>query len=218
MPMLPWLGFERRVATRFLREGRMQTLLIIVGVAAGVAVVTYISALISGLQSNTLDKTLGAQAHIGISPRDEAVIPARVAPAAGTQVLEQTQPRAQRARSLANWQALVPLLEALPEVAAVSPMVAGAGLALRGDAQKSIALLGVELDRYDRIVNLRSKVVAGVARLGPGEAVIGVELAKDLGLRVGDGLRLVTGGVTDSARVTALVDLGVRDERMGAVV
>ena len=69
-----------------------------------------------------------------------------------------------------------------------------------------------------RTVNLRSKVVAGVARLGPGEAVIGVELAKDLGLRVGDGLRLVTGGVTDSARVTALVDLGVRDERMGAVV
>jgi lipoprotein-releasing system permease protein len=42
------LGFERRVALRFLREGRMQSLLIIVGVAAGVAVVAYISALITG--------------------------------------------------------------------------------------------------------------------------------------------------------------------------
>ena len=60
--MAGWLGFERRVALRFLREGRMQSLLIIVGVAAGVAVVAYISALISGLQTNTLDKTLGAQA------------------------------------------------------------------------------------------------------------------------------------------------------------
>ena len=49
------LGFERRVATRFLREGRMQTILIIVGVAAGVAVVAYISALITGLQRNTLE-------------------------------------------------------------------------------------------------------------------------------------------------------------------
>lgn len=29
------LGFESLVAIRFLREGRMQTLLIIVGVAAG---------------------------------------------------------------------------------------------------------------------------------------------------------------------------------------
>ena len=34
--MIPGLGFEWRVALRFLREGRMQTLLIIVGVAAGV--------------------------------------------------------------------------------------------------------------------------------------------------------------------------------------
>ena len=65
--MLNWLGFERRVATRFLREGRMQTVLIIVGVAAGVAVVAYISALITGLQRNTLEKTLGAQAHVTVS-------------------------------------------------------------------------------------------------------------------------------------------------------
>ena len=62
--MFNGLGFERRVAIRFLREGRMQSLLIIVGVAAGVAVVAYISALITGLQRNTLDKTLGAQAHV----------------------------------------------------------------------------------------------------------------------------------------------------------
>ena len=216
--MLHWLGFERRVATRFLREGRMQTVLIIVGVAAGVAVVTYISALISGLQANTLDKTLGAQPHVSISPRDDVVIAAREAPAAGTLVLEQAQPRAQRPRTLANWQALVPLLEAEPGVAAVSPMVAGAGLALRGEAQKSIALLGVDLDRYDRIVNLRAKVVSGVARLGPGEAVIGVELAKDLGLRVGDRLAIVTGGVSDAARVTALVDLGVRELNRRTVI
>ena len=57
-------GFEWLVALRFLREGRMQTLLIIVGVAAGVAVVAYISALITGLQATTLNKTLGAQGHI----------------------------------------------------------------------------------------------------------------------------------------------------------
>ena len=216
--MKAWLGFERRVAVRFLREGRMQTLLIIVGVAAGVAVVTYISALITGLQANTLNKTLGAQAHLSISPLDDVVLSAGDPASPGTAVLDQTQPRAQRPRSLANWQALVPLLQALPEVSTVSPMVAGAGLALRGEAQKSIALLGVELDRYDRIVNLRSKVVAGAARLGPGEAVIGVELAQDLGLRVGDRFTIQTGGVTDSARVTALVDLGVRELNRRTVV
>ncbi len=215
--MLDGLGFERRVAVRFLREGRMQSVLIIVGVAAGVAVVAYISALISGLQSNTLQKTLGTQAHVTLSAPDDVVAPA-LAPLPGVDLLAQTQPRAQRARSIGNWQALLPVLEALPAVAAVSPMVSGAGLAVRGEATKSIALLGVDLDRYDRIVHLRSKVVAGQARLGPGEGVIGRELAEDLGVRVGDRLSLVTGSVTDSLRVTALVDLGVRDLNRRTVI
>lgn len=204
------LGFEWQVAVRFLREGRFQSLLIVVGVAAGVAVVTYISALISGLQGNTLAKTLGAQPHVSISAPEEMVTPARpVAP--GERAITDTQPRAQRLRSVANWQALLPLLEAIPEVAAVSPMVSGAGLALRGEATQAIALLGVELDRYDRIVGLRGKVAEGQARLGPGEAIVGVELAHDLGLRPGDRLTVQTGTVADALRVTALVDLGIKD-------
>lgn len=208
--MSAWLGFETRVALRFLREGRMQTLLIIVGVAAGVAVIAYISALISGLQSSTLTKTLGAQAHVTLKSPDDVVTPARPA-STGTTALTETQPRAQRLRSVNNWEALLPLLERDAAIAAVSPMVAGGGLALRGEATQSISLLGVELERYDRIVGLRGKVVSGVARLAPGEAIIGRELASDLGVRAGDRLTVQTGTVSDAVRVTALVDLGVKE-------
>ncbi|MEF8702483.1 MAG: FtsX-like permease family protein [Candidatus Accumulibacter sp. UW26] len=215
--MMNWLGFERRVAVRFLREGRMQTLLIIVGVAAGVAVVAYISALISGLQRNTLEKTLGAQAHMTVSARDDVVLPARP-PAAGTTAMVQTQPRVQRPQTIANWQSLLPVLEAMPAISAVSPMVSGAGLAQRGEASKSIALMGVDLDRYDRIVHLRNKVVQGEARLEPGEGIIGRELADDLGVRVGDRISLVTTTITDSLRITALVDLGVRELNRRTVI
>jgi lipoprotein-releasing system permease protein len=212
-----WPGFEWQVAWRFLREGRMQTLLIIVGVAAGVAVVAYISALIEGLQANTLAKTLGAQAHISLRAPEDLVAPAARLEAAAA-MLSDTQPRAQRLRSVANWQALLPVLQTTPGVVAVSPMVSGAGLALRGEAALAIALMGVELERYDRIVNLRSKVVAGRASLQPGEAIIGRELAADLGLRVGDRLTLRTGLVSDFARVTALVDLGVKDLNRRTVI
>ena len=212
-----WLGFEVLVAWRFLREGRMQTVLIIVGVAAGVAVIAYISALITGLQGNTLNKTLGAQAHITLRALEDVVTPARpVTP--GATALTETQPRAQRLRSVPNWQALLPLLEQRPEIASVSPMVSGAGLALRGEATQAIALIGVELDRYDRIVGLRSKVVSGTARLDPGEAIVGRELAADLGVRVGDRLAVNTGNVIDSFRVTALVDLGVKDLNRRTVI
>lgn len=212
------LGFETRIATRFLREGRMQTVLIVIGVAAGVAVVAYISALITGLQRNTIEKTLGAQAHLTITPLDEVVVPARTAATAGTAELVQTQPRTQRPRSIGNWQQLVPLLEAMPAVAAVSPMVSAAGLATRGEASRAILLAGVDLDRYDRIVGLRAKVVSGIARLEPGEGVIGRELADDLGVRVGDRIGIVTNGVSDSLRVTALVDLGVRELNRRTVI
>lgn len=208
--MVRALGFETRVALRFLLEGRMQSLLIVVGVAAGVAVVAYISALISGLQANTLEKTLGAQAHVTVRAADDAVRPARAA-AAGEQRLARTQPREQRPRSIADWPALMAELQARPEVAAVSPMVSAAGLGLRGEATQAIALVGVELERYDRIVQLKSKVVAGSARLGPGEAMVGRELAADLGLAVGDRFTIVTGNVSEITRVTALVDLGVRE-------
>jgi len=215
--MVAWLGFETRVAVRFLREGRLQTVLIIVGVAAGVAVIAYISALVTGLQKNTFDKTLGGQAHVTIQALDDVVTPAR-ALEPGVVVLSDSQAKAQRLRSVSNWQAMLVLLEARPGVAAVSPIVAGGGLAVRGEATQSVALTGVDLARYDKVVRLGEKVVAGVARLEPGEAIIGTELASDLGLRPGDRLSVLTGSVSETVRVTALVDLGVRELNRRTVI
>jgi lipoprotein-releasing system permease protein len=213
---MPW-GFEWQVALRFLREGRMQSLLIVAGVAAGVAVITYIAALIQGLQSNTVSKTLGTQAHISLRAPDDVVMP--IAWASEQSVtLSDTQPRAQRLRSVANWQQLLPVLEEVPGVQAVSPMVSGSGLALRGEASQSIALMGVELERYQRIVNLREKIVAGVWGLQPGDAMIGTELAKDLGVRAGDRFTIDTGTVTESVRVKAIIDMGVKDLNRRTVI
>lgn len=215
--MHTWLGFEVRVAVRFLREGRLQTVLIMVGVAAGVAVIAYISALVTGLQSNTFNKTLGGQAHVSLRAPDDRVTPAR-AGEPGTNTLTDTQAKAQRLRSVSNWQALLPVLDRMPAIAAVSPMVSGGGLALRGEATQSVALSGVDLERYDRVVRLREKVIDGEARLAPGEAIIGSELASDLGLRPGDRLTLLTGTVSETVRVTALVDLGVRELNRRTVI
>ncbi|QXW18746.1 FtsX-like permease family protein [Comamonas aquatica] len=213
---MPWM-FEWTVALRFLREGRMQSLLIVAGVAAGVAVVTYITALIHGLQANTVNKTLGTQAHITVRAPEDVVVPLLPAQGRGV-VVSDTQPRAQRLRSVANWQQLVPVLEAGAGVVAVSPMVSGAGLALRGEASQAIALMGVELERYQRIVNLREKIVTGRWGLAPGEAMIGVELASDLGVRPGDRFTIDTGSVTEPVRVTALLDMGVKDLNRRTVV
>ena len=211
------LAFEFSVALRFLREGRFQSLLIIVGVAAGVAVVAYISALVSGLQTNTLNKTLGAQAHIVISPPDERVAPAwPVAP--GERHASETQARAQRLCTIANWPAVDAAMSRRAGISAVSPMTSGAALARRGEATRAIALTGVDLARYDRIVNLREKLVAGSFRIGPGEAIVGKTLAEDLGVRVGDRITLSTDSRSDSVRINGLVDLGIKDLNRRVVI
>jgi len=208
------MPFEWIVALRFLREGRLQTALIIGGAGAGVAVVLFITALVSGLQANTIKRVLGTQAHIVIRPLEEVARPQREA-GAGEVVLPRVEARAQRLRSIDQWQALEPVLDATPGITAVSPMVSGPAFALRGDASKSIAIFGVDPARYDRIVAVGEKLVGGAFRLGPDDAVIGKELAKDLGLAVGDRFRVLTAEtaspVAQSFVVSGIVDLGVRD-------
>lgn len=214
------MPFEWVVALRFLREGRLQTALIVGGAAAGVAVVMFITALVNGLQANTIKRVLGTQAHIVIRPVEEVARPQREA-AGGETIAARVEARAQRLRSIDQWQALEPLLEATPGVVAVSPMVAGAAFALRGDASKAVALQGIEPARFDRIVAIGEKLVAGAFRLGPDDAVIGKELAKDLGIGVGDRFRLLTAEsgspVTQTFTVTGIVDLGMRDLNRRAV-
>jgi ABC-type amino acid transport substrate-binding protein len=72
----------------------------------------------------------------------------------------------------------------MPEIAAVSPAASGPAFAVRGDANKSVTLIGIEPENYVKIIALDEKIVAGRLRLNAGEAVLGIELAKDLGAEV----------------------------------
>jgi len=183
-------------------------------------VVIFITALVNGLQANTIKRTLGTQAHVVLRPPEEVAVPQRVAGTAGA-VLPSVQARAQRLRSIDQWQPLEAMLDQRVGVAAVSPIVSGPAFAVRGDANKSVAVQGVLPDRYTQVIRMDDKLVAGAFRVQPGEAVVGKDLASDLGIGVGDRFRLVTGSgstqVDDAYVVTGLVDLGIRDMNRRAV-
>lgn len=198
-----WLPFEWIAAIRFLREGRTQSLLIIVGVGVGVSVIVFMSALLSGLQANLVKRTLSSQAHLVLLPPEEI---ARPQSHTGGALI---QKQAQRLRSIDQWQALRGRLEKMPEIAAVSPVASGPAFAVRGDANKSISLIGIETENYIRVIELDQKMVRGNLRVNAGEAVIGVELARDLGADLGDKLRINTSnGSKDTLTIVGLFDLG----------
>ena len=85
------MGFEWIVALRFLREGGMQTLMIIAGTTIGIAVIVFITGFLGDLQRDLIKRTLGVQAHIIIRPAEETARPLRDAPA-GSTALPQVQP------------------------------------------------------------------------------------------------------------------------------
>ncbi|WP_068804779.1 ABC transporter permease [Thauera phenolivorans] len=205
--MHPWLPFEWIAAIRFLREGRMQSVLIIVGVGVGVSVIVFMSALLSGLQANLLARTLASQAHIVVLPPEDVARPLRAQDDALLGPLVQKQ--AQRLRSIDQWQRIRTRLAAMPAIAGVSPVASGPAFAVRGDANKSITLIGIEPEHYVRVVDIATRIVGGQLRVNAGEAVIGIELAKDLGAGVGDKLRIGSAdGITDTFLITGLFDLG----------
>jgi lipoprotein-releasing system permease protein len=204
----PWMPFEWIVAIRFLREGRMQTVFILVGVAIGVGVIVFMSALLAGLQGNFIARVLSAQAHIQLLPPKEITRTVRL-PGPGEVDAAIVQPPLQRLKSMDQWQSLLSTVRRMPEVAVVSPVVSGSALAVRGSASRAISLTGVEPDDYFQIVKLPEKIVRGAPRLTGQDILIGVELASDLGLDVGDKLRVANAaGVANTLTVSGVFDLG----------
>jgi lipoprotein-releasing system permease protein len=198
------------LAACFLREGRAQSALIVIGVAVGVAVMVFLSALIGGLETRLVAQTLGTQAHIVVRPADEAARPMMLD--ATTQTLARIERTAQRARSILRWQQVSDELSRTDGVTAVSPTTSGPAMALRANATRAVLLIGADATRFASIYPIRQHLVAG--RFDPSRTgcVIGRELASDLGVSVGDKLRLSASGEgAELYVVDGVYDLGNRE-------
>ena len=201
-----WLPFEWIVASRFLREGRMQTGFILVGVAVGVGVIIFMSALLAGLQANFVRRVLTGQPHIQLLPPKEVARPLRP-PGPGVGVVLQAP--LQRLKGIDQWQGIVETLQALPEVVDVSPALGGSVLAVRGDASRAISVTGMDPAQYYRIIPMPDKIVAGTARIASTDILVGTELAQDLGVGVGDKLRVTSAlGNANVLTIAGIFDLG----------
>jgi lipoprotein-releasing system permease protein len=208
------LPFEWIVALRFLREGRLQTVFIVLGVAIGVAVSVFMSALMAGLQSNFIRRVLSASAHIELLPPRQVSRALRQGVQAVEGELEAAivQAPLQRLKSIDQWQAMAAQIRAMPQVLVVAPIATGSALAVRGSATRAITLSGIAPELYFHIVNLPDKVVRGNTRLLGSDILIGTELARDLGVDVGDKLRISAGSgasvVSATLSICGVFDLG----------
>lgn len=205
------MRIELLLALRFLKEGRAQTFFMLGGVVMGVGVIVFLTSLITGLQQSIIEKTLGTQAHVVMRPPDDEA--RRIIKPEGTlAVSASVERRAQRIRSILQWQQVMKELEQRPEVAIVSPLVSGPSFAVRGSATKSVALMGIHPEKYTRIVPMTSFMKEGEFRIAANDAAIGTDLARDLGAMLGDKIRLQTAdGRSETITVAGIFDVGIRD-------
>jgi lipoprotein-releasing system permease protein len=180
------------LSIRLLRDSRTQSLLIALGVAVGVSVVIFLAALIDGLQKDLIAKTVGSQAHIAIRAAEERPRPLR--PNDNQVVVRDIERIAQRVRSLDGWQALLARVRQSKGIAYATPVCRGPATAIRGSAINNVIVSGIEPSSYLRIIDLESKLSSGTVDVGGRGVLLGIQLADELGVGLGDKIRLEAGG------------------------
>lgn len=206
--MIARFWIERRIAWHFMVENPLQTLLISIAIAVGTAVIIFITTLMSGLQQNTIRKTLGSQPHI----RLEATRLYNRTPVQSQQVLLLETMRAQPLQRIDNWQSLMADLDTISELVAISPVVSGPALVQKGRATASVIVNGIDPQRYQNIVDLPGHMMRGSFQVDSEDVLVGSELARDLGLQVGDKLQLQAGDSrTALVRVRGIFTMGVQE-------
>lgn len=198
--------YPLKIATRYLTASKAQTALLVLGVAVGVFIFIFMSALIGGLAEFILSRTVGDISHVTITAedRDPAIL---IRP--DGQVLAITERGSVRTATLTEAATFVPLIETVPGVVAVSPQITGAGFLRRGAQVAQVSVTGVEPGRESAILDLDGYITQGSARLGTGLIVLGETLADDLSLRLGQTLRLQSsGGVSAVLTLSGIYDTG----------
>lgn len=202
-----WVPFEWIAATRFLFEGVLQTLFILGGIAIGVGVIVFMSAMLSGLQSNFIRRVLTSQPQIQLLPLDEVARALRNT--SGTIEAAAIQRPTQRTPTIDQWPKIRAEMQGRADVTTTAPTVSGSGLAVRGDASRAITLTGIEPDLYFRIVRIPDYLISGTADITNDGIIVGTELANDLGASLGDKLNVTTvAGGSRLLTIVGIFDLG----------
>jgi lipoprotein-releasing system permease protein len=103
-----------------------------------------------------------------------------------------TETVAIRLRSIDQWPSLLDEVTHLPAVTAASPTIVGSGFAARADATLPVVVRGVDPERFLSVIDVRRRMLEGKFDLAGDSVAIGATLADDLGVHIGDKLRVTS--------------------------
>ena len=199
--------FELKIALRFLKDGRGQTTFILLGIAIGVAVQVFLGTLISGLQRDLVNGTVGSSPHMTFSAAE--TVNTSVLDNKTTFVASSSGNFSRQEKTLDNWKPLLSALDAAEETTAVSPVAEGNGFLIKSGERWPVLVRGIEPQRADSIYALSTKLRSGRFSVEGNQVLIGTSLADEALLQAGDTFTFeLPGGGQQSLTVAGVFDLG----------
>jgi lipoprotein-releasing system permease protein len=173
------MPYEWQVGWRYTRAGRAGrrngfisfiSAVSMLGIALGVAALIIVLSVMNGFQKEVRDRMLSVIAHIEVYDASGAALP--------------------------DWRATATAAKRNTAVVAAAPFVAAQALVGRGEELRGAMVRGVEPSEESAITELARTQAPLMAKLQSGQwnTVLGVELARLLGARVGDKVTLVAPG------------------------
>ena len=157
------------------------------GIALGVAALIIVLSVMNGFQKEVRDRMLSVVSHVEIFAPDGAAMP--------------------------NLPLTLQEAHSNPQVVGAAPFVSAQALLARGEDMKGALVRGIDPALEGEVTELAAANADAVAQLVPGEfrVVLGVELARSLGVRAGDKVTLIapSGQVTPAGVVPRLKQMTV---------
>ncbi|MEL7212930.1 MAG: lipoprotein-releasing ABC transporter permease subunit [Pseudomonadota bacterium] len=177
----PFAPFEWMIAWRYLRakkaEGGVSTMtwISLIGITLAVFALIATLAVRSGFRAEFVDTILGANAHV-------TVYNTTVVNEFGVQ-----------SRTIDDYEDMAERIRAIPGVTRVAPLVKGQVMANAGQNNSGVQVFGIsaeDLNTIPRVAN-PEEFQGDIARFNEGVA-IGSGVARELGLRLGDPIKLIS--------------------------
>lgn len=154
------------LALRYLKPKRtfvsIITLISILGVTLGITVLILVISVMTGFELELQRKVIGFDAHVMISTGDV----------------------------MQDWPDVAERLQTVPQVEAIAPFMQGPIIAEFGNRRLAPKIRGIEPELENQITDIREFIKAGDLDLDGEKCVIGSELARMLGVSVGDEITL----------------------------
>ncbi len=170
----PFSAFERMIAWRYLRARRRETFISVIagfsftGIMLGVATLIIVMAVMNGFRAELLTRILGINGHLIMQPMDRP--------------LEDYASLIQRIDGIKGVQFAIPVVEG--QALVQGNIGAGTGALVRGLREE-------DLDKLKLVsTNVKQGTLKGFDQSGG--VAIGTRMAENLGLSIGDSLRVIS--------------------------